>query len=65
MFGLRFNFLKSKTFWGSLIAGVGTAVNGNLSKPSIIQGVGIFLAGTGIRDAIARAAESIVGGNRT
>lgn len=55
----NFNVLKSKTFWGALIAAAGHVVvtTPGLINPqagNIITAVGGLIAALGIRDAVAK-----------
>lgn len=56
-----FNLFKSKTFYGALLTGVGVALSGNFTKPAILQGVGIIVGATGLRDAIAGLTKKLGG----
>ncbi len=44
-----------KTILGSILTGLGAAASGGFTVESILAGIGIILAGVGIRHAVAKA----------
>lgn len=52
---MKFNPLKSKTFWGLVISAAAWIVKQpHIDVATILQGAGGLIVGTGLRDAIAQ-----------
>ena len=43
-----------KTILGAILTGIGAAATGGFTVESIVTGIGIILAGVGVRHAIAK-----------
>jgi hypothetical protein len=54
---LKFNPLKSKTFWGALLVSSSMLVNNGVNKATILKAVGTLITAVGVRDSVAKKDE--------